>query len=87
VPIISARISWLIFGTTVSGLLSLPNWASNNRILANRFSLEIGRLIFLQGEDLLSHPSFREKGLGIESRSAILWLRLRRLETGLWNLA
>jgi hypothetical protein len=41
VPIISARIPWLILGTTVSGLLSLPNWASNNRILASRFSLEL----------------------------------------------
>jgi hypothetical protein len=40
VPIISARTSWLIFGTTVSGLLSLPNCASSNRILASRFSLE-----------------------------------------------
>jgi hypothetical protein len=29
VPIISAKISWLIFGTTVSGLLSLPNCESN----------------------------------------------------------
>jgi hypothetical protein len=28
VPIISANISWLILGTTVSGLFSLPNWAS-----------------------------------------------------------
>src|ERR1039458_8333964 len=41
VPIISANTSWLTFGTTVSGLLSLPNCASNNRILASRFSLEL----------------------------------------------
>jgi hypothetical protein len=41
VPIISANISWLISGTTVSGLLSLPNCASSNRILASRFSLEL----------------------------------------------
>ena len=41
VPIISARISWLTLGITVSGLLSLPNWASSNRILASRFSLEL----------------------------------------------
>ena len=41
VPIISANISWLILGSTVSGLLSLPNCASNNRILASRFSLEL----------------------------------------------
>jgi hypothetical protein len=31
VPIISANIAWLILGITFSGLLSLPNCASNNR--------------------------------------------------------
>src|SRR5271167_4673715 len=41
VPIISANVSWLILATTVSGLLSLPNCASNNRILASLFSLEL----------------------------------------------
>ena len=41
VPIISANTSYLTFGTTVSGLLSLPNCASSNRILASRFSLEL----------------------------------------------
>ena len=38
VPIISANTSWLILGTTVSGLLSLPNCASSNRILASAFA-------------------------------------------------
>ncbi len=41
VPIISASVSWLTFGTTVSGLLSFPNCASKSRILASRFSLEL----------------------------------------------
>src|SRR5208283_5863767 len=41
VPIISANVSWLILATTVSGLLSLPSCASNNRLLAGCLSLEL----------------------------------------------
>ena len=40
VPIMSASVSWLILGITVSGALSLPNCASSNRARASRFSSE-----------------------------------------------
>ena len=41
VPTISARVSWLIFGTTVWGTPALPKWASRRRMRASRFSLEL----------------------------------------------
>src|SRR5438309_11245211 len=41
VPTLSASVSWLTFGTTGSGRPSLPKLASNRRILARRFSLEL----------------------------------------------
>src|SRR5260370_37285387 len=41
VPTISARVSWLILGITVSGTPSLPNRASSSRVRASRFSLEL----------------------------------------------
>ena len=41
VPIISARVSWLTFAITVSGLPSLPKFAIKRSSLAKRFSLEL----------------------------------------------
>src|SRR5580658_6934668 len=41
VPIISASVSWVIFGINASGSPALPNSAINKRILASRFSLEL----------------------------------------------
>jgi hypothetical protein len=41
VPIISANVSWLIFGLIGVGLPSLPKFASNRRSQASRFSLEL----------------------------------------------
>jgi hypothetical protein len=41
VPIISARVSWLTFAITGSGLPSLPKFAINRSSLARRFSLEL----------------------------------------------
>ena len=41
VPTISAKVSWVIGGINDSGSPVLPNSASNKRILAKRFSLEL----------------------------------------------
>ena len=41
VPIISAKVSCVISGINGSGSPGLPNSASNKRILAKRFSLEL----------------------------------------------
>jgi hypothetical protein len=41
VPTISARVSWLIFGKTFSGLPSLPNRAKSKSMRASPFSLEL----------------------------------------------
>jgi hypothetical protein len=41
VPIISANVACVISGITVSGFPSLPKLASNKRIRAKRFSLEL----------------------------------------------
>ena len=41
VPIISARVVWLIFAKTGSGLPSFPKFAINSSSLAKRFSLEL----------------------------------------------
>jgi hypothetical protein len=41
VPTISASVSCVIFGISVSGSPGLPNSANNRRILARRFSLEL----------------------------------------------
>jgi hypothetical protein len=41
VPIISASVTWVIFGIRVSGSPGLPNSAIRRRILARRFSLEL----------------------------------------------
>ena len=41
VPIISARVVWLIFAKTGSGLPSFPKFAISRSSLANRFSLEL----------------------------------------------
>jgi hypothetical protein len=38
VPMISASVSWLIFGITISGLPSLPKLASRSRTRASRFT-------------------------------------------------
>src|SRR5260370_9222315 len=40
VPTISARVSWLILGITVSGTPSLPNRPSSSQVRASRRSLE-----------------------------------------------
>lgn len=41
VPIISARVPWLTFRLAPSDLDRVPKLASNNRVRANRFSLEL----------------------------------------------
>jgi len=41
VPIISARVSWLIFATIASGRPSLPKFASSSSTRASRFSVEL----------------------------------------------
>jgi hypothetical protein len=41
VPTISASLSWLILGTTVSGTASSPKRASIRRMRASLFSLEL----------------------------------------------
>ena len=41
VPIISAKVSRLIFGITFSDLLSLPKWANSKSVRASRFSAEL----------------------------------------------
>ena len=41
VPIMSASISWLIFGITVSGVPSCPHLASSRSARASLFSLEL----------------------------------------------
>jgi hypothetical protein len=41
VPIISASVSWLIVGITVSGLPSFPKLASSRSARASLFSLEL----------------------------------------------
>src|SRR5271166_4429942 len=51
-----------------------------NRI--GRIPLREGRLILFQTENLSAQTSFREKGLGIENRTAILGLRLGSLKPG-----
>ena len=45
VPIISARVSWLILAMTGSGLPSLPKFASSSSSRASRFSLELNKLV------------------------------------------
>jgi hypothetical protein len=40
---ISASVSWLILGITVSGAPSLSNWTSSGRARARRFSLDLKR--------------------------------------------
>ena len=51
-----------------------------NRV--GRVALRVGHLIFFQTENFSAQPSSREKGLGIENRIAIFWLRLGRLKPG-----
>ena len=41
VPIISARVSWLILAISGSGFPSLPKFANSRRSRASRFSLEL----------------------------------------------
>lgn len=36
VPIISASVSWLIFGMTSTGVPSFPKWAMSNKVRAKR---------------------------------------------------
>ena len=45
VPTISAKVSWLIFGITFSGVPSLPKFASSNSTRARRFSVYGGDLL------------------------------------------
>jgi hypothetical protein len=61
VPIISARVSCVIFGISVSGSPGLPNSAINNRILANRFSLELKELIDKIGPECAYYKNFKNK--------------------------
>ena len=41
VPMISASVSWLIFGMTVWGSPAFPKFASSSRTRASLFSLEL----------------------------------------------
>ena len=61
VPIISANVSWLIFGLIGVGLPSLPKFANKRRSRARRFSLElnnwVGRSTLLFGSPTPSSSS------------------------------
>ena len=64
VPIISASVSWLIFGMTTSGLPSFPKWAMNNKIRAKPLLAGIEELI----HQILLDANVASQDIGKEQR-------------------